>query len=94
MTKAQDNLKTKLLDRFSKGDAEISVTMDSNKVLLDAMQEHAIEFAEWLIKEEWNTASKERGGWYRFNAAPAPTRHTFKTTEELYTLFNNQPTKQ
>ena len=52
------------------------------------MQEHAIEFANWLaINYRPTTASSELKYWQKDNYQ---NKEYFYSTEELYKIFNNQ----
>ena len=58
--------------------------------IISKMKEHAIEFGIWISQNGWDTDYK--GNWYPVYGAADD--ETLLTTEELYKLFNNQPTQQ
>lgn len=52
---------------------------------LNAMQSHAIEFAEWINEHKW--IGRYDNMWYKSFSANDPI-----TTEQLYTKFNSETT--
>ena len=62
------------------------LTVVTEKLCLQAMQEQAIAFSEWIETTNWSR-SPENGLWYSFDV-----QDTGITTAELYTLFNTNNT--
>ena len=60
------------------------------KPIISAMQEHAIEFAEWCGNNSWIRSVNKNNEWRRVEPFSEKGKWVYKTTEELYNTFNNQ----
>ena len=58
----------------------------TESIAIEAMKQHAIEFAEWMISEGWQVHLK-KDKWYKH---PHHLGDDHFTTEQLYDKFNNQ----
>lgn len=81
MTKA-----SKLIKRYNQREGGLCFA-DIN----EAMQQHAIDFAEWCNASGWLF---DTSLWGNENTKDDDGYTELRSSEELYTLFNNQPAQQ
>jgi hypothetical protein len=81
------NKKYKTYKHMTKAEEAINSAVYGDKdeiIIHTTMRRHAIEFAEWCYKEEWQYFSGAKI-WTKIGSNKIQ-----KTTEELYYTFNNQ----